>query len=76
MVTGDASEDGSVFVGHSNDGLGSGLVYNRIREDMVSFRHIPAKDHPETATRQVIYDPNSGGEFLGDAPSNDTQSIV
>jgi len=76
VVTGNASEDGSVFVGHSNDGFGSGLIYNRIREDMVSFRHVLAKDHPEKATRQVVYDPNSGGEFLGEAPSSDTQTIV
>nr|WP_319539116.1 C69 family dipeptidase [uncultured Methanospirillum sp.] len=76
VVTGNASEDGSVFVGHSNDGFGSGLIYNRIREDMVSFRHVPAKDHPEKATRPVVYDPNSGGEFIGEAPSNDTQTLV
>lgn len=76
VVTREASEDGSVFVGHSNDGFGSGLVYNRIREDMVSFRHVPARDHPEGAMRQVVYDPNSGGEFLGEAPSSGAETVV
>ena len=76
VVTREASEDGSVFVGHTNDGFGSGLVYNRIREDMVSFRHVPAKDHPEGALRQVVYDPNSGGEFLGEASSSGTETVI
>ena len=76
VVTDEASEDGSVFVGHTNDGFGTGLVANRIREDMVVFRHVPAKDHMEGAKRQVIYDPNSGGEFLGEASSSETESVV
>ncbi|NLV27795.1 MAG: peptidase U34 [Methanomicrobiales archaeon] len=76
VVTDEASEDGSVFVGHTNDGFGTGLVANRIREDMVVFRHVPAKDHMEGAKRQVIYDPNSGGEFLGEAQSSGTESVV
>ncbi|PKL60240.1 MAG: peptidase U34 [Methanomicrobiales archaeon HGW-Methanomicrobiales-4] len=76
VVTDEASDDGSVFVGHSNDGFGSGLVYNRIREDMVTFRHVPAKDHPDGATRKVVYDPNSGGEFVGEKPESETETDV
>jgi dipeptidase len=76
VVTKEASEDGSVFVGHSNDGFGTGLVYNRIREDMVVFRHVPARDYPEGAMRPVVYDPNSGGEFIGEASVSGAETVV
>jgi len=42
VVTDEASEDGSTFVCHTNDGFGPGLIGHQIREDMVSFRHIMA----------------------------------
>lgn len=76
VVTANASEDGSVFVGHSNDGFGPGLVYHRIREDMVSFRHVIAKDHPPGAMRRIVYDPNSGGEFIGESPASENQTVI
>lgn len=76
VVTKEASADGSVFLGHTNDGFGSGLVYKRIRDDMVSLRHVPAKDYPDGAMRTVVYDPNSGGEFLGEASSSGSETIV
>lgn len=76
VVTKDASQDGSTFVGHSNDGFGPGLVGHEIREDMVSFRHIPAKDHPQGAMRPVVYDPNSGGEFLGEAAASGPETVI
>ena len=76
VVTKDASEDGSVFVGHSNDGFGPGLISHRIREDMVSFRHVLARDHPVGSMRQIVYDPNSGGEFLGEGAASDTATVI
>ncbi len=76
VVTKEASADGSVFVGHTNDGFGPGLVYHQIREDMVSFRHVPAKDHPAGSMRKIVYDPNSGGEFLGEAPASGAETVV
>ncbi|HOL41615.1 MAG TPA: hypothetical protein PLY78_07265 [Methanospirillum sp.] len=76
VVTDEASEDGSTFVGHTNDGFGTGLIGHEIREDMVAFRYIPAKDHPEGSMRPIIYDPNSGGEFLGEAAASATETII
>lgn len=76
VVTSEASEDGSVFVGHSNDGFGPGLVHHLIREDMVAFRHIIAKDHLPGAMRPIVYDPNSGGEFIGESPASETKTAI
>jgi dipeptidase len=66
-VTKSASADGSVFVGHTNDGFGPGDVAGIVREDMVIFRYVPAQNHTPGSKRPIPYDPNSGGEFRGNA---------
>jgi dipeptidase len=69
-VTKSASVDGSVFVGHSNDGFGPSDVGGIIREDMIAFRYITAQNHTPGSKRPIPYDPNSGGEFRGEASTS------
>jgi dipeptidase len=77
-VTKNASENNeSVFVGHTNDGFGPGDVGGIIREDMVTFKYVPAQNHSLGSIRPIPYDPNSGGEFYdtSSAPSGN-QTIL
>jgi len=60
IVTKGASADGSVYVGHTNDGLGPGLVGNTVEPDMSRLIYVPAADHLPGSMRAVRYDPNSG----------------
>jgi dipeptidase len=74
-VTKSASANGSVLVGHTNDGFGPGDVGGIIREDMVVFEYVPAQDHSPGSKRLIPYDPNSGGEFRDNStatPGNQT----
>jgi len=74
-VTKSASADGSVFVGHTNDGFSPGDIGGTVKEDMVSFRYIPAQNHTPGSKRPIIYDPNSGAKLVNDSiasPENDT----
>ena len=75
-ITKSASSDGSVFVAHSNDGFGPGEVGTTIREDAVAFSYIPAKDFTPGSKRPILYDPNSGGEFLGSSETSDVDEII
>ena len=75
-ITKSASSDGSVFVAHSNDGFGPGEVGTAIREDAVAFSYIPAKDFTPGSKRPILYDPNSGGEFLGSGMTSDVDEII
>jgi dipeptidase len=76
-VTKSASSDGSVLVGHTNDGFGPGDVAGIIKEDMVVFSYVPAKNHTEWSKRPIPYDPNSGGEFRGNASGSvDNETII
>jgi dipeptidase len=76
-VTKSASSDGSVLVGHTNDGFGPGDVAGIIKEDMVVFSYVPAKNHTEGSKRPIPYDPNSGGEFRGNASGSvDNETII
>ncbi len=76
VVTKDASADGSTFVGHTNDGFGDSDIGGLVREDDVSISYIPPTDHPAGATRQVVYDPNSGGEFIDEGPMPGNETVV
>ncbi len=74
-VTRSASVDGSVFVGHTNDGFSLGDIGGTIKEDMVSFQYIPAQNHTPGSLRPIIYDPNSGAALANESnvsPENDT----
>ncbi len=69
-VTKSTSSDGSVFVGRTNDGFGPGDVAGTIKEDMVTMSYVPAQNHTPGSKRPIPYDPNSGGEFRGNASSS------
>jgi dipeptidase len=74
-VTKSASAEGSVFVGHTNDGFSPGDIGGSIKEDMVSFRYIPAQNHTPGSLRPIIYDPNSGAKLVNSSivsQENDT----
>lgn len=75
-VTRSASSDGSVLVGHTNDGFGPGDVAGKIREDMVVFDYVPAEDHAPGSKRPIPYDPNSGGEFRGSSSGPSSDQII
>ncbi|MCK9565679.1 MAG: C69 family dipeptidase [Methanothrix sp.] len=75
-ITKSASADGSVFVGHTNDGFGPGEVGDTVREDAVVFSYVPAQNFTPGSKRPILYDPNSGGEFRGSSAASDGDDIV
>jgi dipeptidase len=76
-VTKSASADGSVFVGHTNDGFSPGDIGGTIKEDMVSFQYTPAQNHTRGSRRPIIYDPNSGAKLVNDSIlSQDNDTII
>jgi dipeptidase len=75
-ITKSASVDGSVFVGHSNDGFGPGDIAGIIKEDVVTFSYVPAQNFTPGSKRPIPYDPNSGGEFLGSGAASDGDEII
>ena len=60
-ITKSASSDGSVFVGHSNDGFGPGDIADVIKDDAVTFTYVSAQNFTPGSKRPIPYDPNSGG---------------
>ena len=75
-VTKSVSADGSVLVGHTNDGFGPGDVAGKIRDDMVVFEYVPAQNHSPGSKRLIPYDPNSGGEFRGSSSDPSSDQII
>ncbi|MBN2735197.1 MAG: C69 family dipeptidase [Methanomicrobiaceae archaeon] len=73
VVTPDASSDGSVYAGHTNDGVGKDW---RNIDDVIAT-YIPAADHNPGDTRAVYFDPNSGSDAAGNKAGGDsTLSII
>ena len=62
IITPGASTDGSMYVGHTNDGFGSSVVGHTVANESTQMIYVPAADHPEGAMRAVNYDPNSGSD--------------
>ncbi|HWQ64571.1 MAG TPA: C69 family dipeptidase, partial [Methanospirillum sp.] len=62
LVTKGASADGSVFVAHSNDGFGAGVVGPAVQNEVTEMIYVPPADHPPGSVRAVRYDPNSGSD--------------
>ena len=75
-VTKSASEDGSVFVGHTNDGFGLCNMGDCISEDMVTFRYIPAQNHTPGSKRPIPFDPTSMVEFRGAASTSTSNETI
>lgn len=57
VVTPGASEDGSMYVGHIEDGFGVSLIGRNISESNTHLVYIPPADHPPGSKRTVRYDP-------------------
>ena len=62
IITPGASADGSMYVGHTNDGFGAGVVGHKVANESSQIIYVPAADHPQGAMRAVNYDPNSGSD--------------
>ena len=62
IITPGASADGSMYVGHTNDGFGSGVVGHNFVNESTVLVYVPAADHPDGAMRAVWFDPTSGSD--------------
>lgn len=65
VVTPGASENGEMYVGHTNDGLGECVLGHNLSEDKTRVVYIPPSDPPYGSKRPVLYDPNAGSENPG-----------
>jgi dipeptidase len=71
-ITPGASEDGSMLVGHTNDGVGKDW-----REiDDISLLYVPPADHAPGAKRPVVYDPNCGSDAAGGESGSNSSVIL
>ena len=62
IITPGASADGSMYVAHTNDGFGAGVVGHEVVDESARLVYVPPADHPDGAKRAVYYDPNSGSD--------------
>lgn len=52
-----------MYVGHTNDGFGAGVVGHDLADEMTRMVYVPAADHPPGSVREIYYNPVSGTEF-------------
>ncbi|SCL75169.1 Dipeptidase [Methanoculleus chikugoensis] len=71
-ITPGASEDGSMYVGHTNDGVGKD--WRNI--DDISILYVPAADHAPGEKRPVFFDPDSGSDAAGGASAGDSRLVL
>ncbi|WFN35560.1 C69 family dipeptidase [Methanogenium sp. S4BF] len=71
-VTPGASEDGSMYVGHTNDGVG----FDWRNYDDISLIYIPAADHAPGEKRAVAFDPNSGSDAAGNKADGSSEAVL
>ena len=71
-ITPGASEDGSMYVGHTNDGVGKD--WRNI--DDISLSFVPAADHAPGEKRAVVFDPDSGSDAAGGEDSSDSGLVL
>ncbi|PKL55542.1 MAG: peptidase U34, partial [Methanomicrobiales archaeon HGW-Methanomicrobiales-6] len=71
-ITPGASEDGSMYVGHTNDGVGKD--WRNI--DDISLLYVPAADHAAGEKRPVFFDPDSGSDAAGGEDSSDSGRVL
>ncbi len=71
-ITPGASEDGSMYVGHTNDGVGKD--WRNI--DDISLSFVPAADHAPGEKRPVFFDPDSGSDAAGGEDSSDSGLVL
>lgn len=71
-ITPGASEDGSMYAGHTNDGVGKD--WRNI--DDISLLYVPAADHAPGEKRPVFFDPDSGSDAAGGASGGDSRLVL
>lgn len=71
-VTPGASENGTMYLGHTNDGVGPD--WRNI--DDITLTYIPAADHAAGETRPVYFDPNSGSDAAGKKAGNTSHLVL
>lgn len=71
-ITPGASEDGSMYVGHTNDGVGED--WRNI--DDISLLYVPAADHAPGEKRAIVFDPDSGSDAAGSMGSGDSSLVL
>ncbi len=76
IVTPGASDDGSMYVGHTNDGYGRGVLGHNLTEDDTKVVYVPAADHPNGSQREVQFDPNSGSDEPTHSAKTDHPDVV
>jgi len=76
IVTPGASEDGSMYVGHTNDGYGRCVLGHNLSEEDTKVIYVPAADHPDGSEREVRFDPNSGSDEPTHSAVTDHPDVV
>jgi len=71
-ITPGASDDGSMYVGHTNDGVG----FDWRNYDGISLTYIPAADHAPGEKRAVAFDPNSGSDAAGNKADGSSEAVL
>lgn len=71
-VTPGASENGTMYLGHTNDGVG--MDWRHI--DDITVTYIPAADHAVGAKRPIFFDPNSGSDAAGNKGGNASDWVL
>ncbi|MDK2973763.1 MAG: dipeptidase [Methanofollis sp.] len=71
-VTPGASADGTMYVGHTNDGVG--MDWRHI--DDITVTYIPAADHAPGEKRPIFFDPNSGSDAAGNKSGNTSEWVI
>lgn len=71
VITPGASDDGSMYIAHTNDGFGPSVIGHNVSEEDTHLVYVPAADHPPGAKRTVRFDPNSGSDDPVDRASTD-----
>jgi dipeptidase len=75
VVTPGASVDGSMYVGHIEDGYGESLIGSNISESNIYLLSVPPADHPPGSKRIIHYDPYAEWTAPLTPPVNVTASI-
>ncbi len=71
-VTPGASDDGSMYAGHTNDGVG----FDWRHHDDISLTYFPPADHAPGERRVVVFDPASGSDAAGHATDEGSAPVL
>ncbi|WAI01666.1 dipeptidase [Methanogenium organophilum] len=71
-VTPGASDDGSMYVAHTNDGVG----FDWRNYDDISLVYVPPADYAPGEMRPIAFDPNSGSDAAGNKADGSSEAIL